>query len=348
MGDQFICDEWYVSDEKAWFLSIWHNELFELDLKDRSVRYLNKVPEKDTSFRSYSRCVAHNEYVYCFPDVGKNIWRYNLQTGEWHCVKLDDFKNVRAELKVCAVERGIVYLFSEGLRSILTFDLIQEEVVDIKDTGINSEIRLGNKDIIDGRLYVPDLDKPDIYCVDYLSGNTIKYSVPNLHTGFWCLSRIADAFWLSGNDGVIYRWKIGDEIVKAYQFPAGFEYSFSENHSPVFRIIHQSGRKFFIPYCANMICFMESEDQHIKELPFDVMEKEKVYTYSDVYVDGNNKVFFNSNDKSGFYMLDTEILECKEIGFTFDTEGFDKFFDKNVGLECSLMSLKDLINGVNK
>ncbi len=113
MTGNFVCDEWFVKDGKAWFLSACGNELFEVDIQRKAIHYLSKIPEQGVSFRAYNRCLKYGNTIYCFPDKGKNIWKYSIDNDEWNCIFLDIFGAVRAEVSICSYDDNKVYLFSD-------------------------------------------------------------------------------------------------------------------------------------------------------------------------------------------------------------------------------------------
>ena len=87
-------DQWYIEDDRAWFLSLASSELFKVDLGQNIITRLDTVPEH-VGWRMVSRCLKYKSLIYCLPDFGEHIWRYNQVDSSWKKIELPFCKDKR-------------------------------------------------------------------------------------------------------------------------------------------------------------------------------------------------------------------------------------------------------------
>ena len=71
-------DNWCIADDKAWFVTGEQDILFCLDRKTKNTILAKEIPERNNSFRLHPKCIKYGEMIFCLPDMGENIWCYNI------------------------------------------------------------------------------------------------------------------------------------------------------------------------------------------------------------------------------------------------------------------------------
>lgn len=207
------CDQGFITDEKVYFLSVCTKALYELKVKEKKLKYLSTVPDKRDGFRLYTQCIKFGNNIFCFPDTGEYIWKYDLANNSWKCIELYILGNLRAETRFMYVDGTKAYLFSLGLMAIICFDLNDEKVVDCAYTNIDSERKRDNVVYDKGRIFVLPDNTPVFFEIN-ASGIIIeKYEASFMPGGIRTISVFGDELWISGKQKRVYRIK-KEEIVE--------------------------------------------------------------------------------------------------------------------------------------
>lgn len=98
-GNFVWSDNWWVEDNKAWFVGGNYNILFCCDLISSRCEAVACIPtESKSKFRRNPLCIKSKNYVYCMPDIGSSIWIYDIKKDNIHEILCDNPENVGCRL----------------------------------------------------------------------------------------------------------------------------------------------------------------------------------------------------------------------------------------------------------
>ena len=122
-------DNFWIENSQAWFISAKYNVIFSLDLHTNECNYVASIPNNSNNmFRMTPRCIKCNENIVCMPDKGDEIWVYNLESGIFSRIDIDNPKRVRLSIWYFWEYGNKVYAVSKGLKHILEVNIAERKV----------------------------------------------------------------------------------------------------------------------------------------------------------------------------------------------------------------------------
>ena len=84
-GKEFLWgDNYWNENGKIWFVSCKLNIIFFIDEKTSVITPVAKIPFRSRiCFRLHPRCIKYGEKIFCIPDMGEDIYIYNLKQNSW-------------------------------------------------------------------------------------------------------------------------------------------------------------------------------------------------------------------------------------------------------------------------
>lgn len=291
MDNSFIwSDNWWAENEKAWFVDGETNILFQIDLNTQECKLVAKLPniEKNT-FRLNPRCIKFENDIFCMPDVGDSIWVYQLQSGQFKQIEINNPQKVRLSINNFWIYNKKILAVSVGLRQIIQID-VQEKRIDCY-YNINGQISANV--MVKDSIYCVSPIKNCIYQIDLVAKNCIEHIIPNIRGGLRTICFDGDNFWLSGYCKEIYIWNKENNMVKILdEFPTNFGiYNYVKSSQPVLDcdtsyydvptfISSVTIGKFvwFIPFCTNLIIYVDRKTYEINA--FEIEEDRNAISFT--------------------------------------------------------------------
>ena len=153
MADFVMSDYWCIDGDVAFFISTWTKALYRIDLDTRVITYLDTIPDDKVSMHLYILCLKYGDYLYVFPDLGENVYKFDLRLKMWNSIYKGYFKGKRAGIKLLYQEERRAILFSRGFNTVFEFDLSipaadkvaasDVEVVSVRLTSILADVGNG-------------------------------------------------------------------------------------------------------------------------------------------------------------------------------------------------------------
>ncbi|MCI9401920.1 MAG: hypothetical protein HFJ07_19650 [Lachnospiraceae bacterium] len=278
-------DNWWIEEDRAWFVSGTYNILFCLDLRTYQCQSAVSIPDKNpNTFRLTPNCIKAGNDIYCMPDRGNSIWIYHLDMECFSEIPINNSGKV--QLSVCNfwIHDNKIYAVSNGLKQVIEIDIKKRQIenyYDIcKEGSITRSIRNGMS------IYSLSGVSNQIYEFNLLTKKTTIHSIPGIKERFFTFCTDGKMFCLSGYKKELYVWdKIKNTIQTIDNFPKGFgSYNFSkdtdgnvdcsteEYEIPTFLYSVIVGDSFwFIPFQTNQILFWDKGSSDI--LPFEIDEE---------------------------------------------------------------------------
>ena len=280
MNDLIWSDNIYVEENKAWFVSIKANALFQIDMKEEQCRCLVSFPDfRYPDFRRNPRCLKCDDLIYAFPDFGDRIWVYNLRTGEISDIEVENPLNVRLRIYNFWKENDVIYAVVRGLNEILEINIDEYRIVNHYKIPYDGEFIYGDCKKLDKRIFV--LIKNRIYEFNIQTKIWEINTIPGISDELTTLAYEEGVFFLTGLKEIIYIWKKQETIIK--------DFSINFNESKDEKSIECGGDRFedpffissieskdyiwFIPYKASQILYLDKKTNDINI--FEIKEDEE-------------------------------------------------------------------------
>lgn len=152
-GKEFLWgDNYWNENGKNWFISCKLNIIFFIDEKTSVITPVAKIPFRSgICFRLHPRCIKYGEKIFCIPDMGEDIYSYNLNQNSWNKIVISNTNNTRVAMYDFWICDNLLYVVSNGLNKVFVLDLEKEILLgdyniitdDSKDRIVHS-IKLGN------------------------------------------------------------------------------------------------------------------------------------------------------------------------------------------------------------
>ncbi len=286
-------DNWYIEEDKAWFVEGERNILFCMDLQSDECEYVAEIPtlnSETSKFRQNPRCIKIENEIFCIPDIGECVWVYNLLDSQFRQIEIENPNRERLSMtgvwKYCAK----IFVLSVGLKKIIEIDVGKKVIdnfytlCDMPGEEIAKYVRV----------------ESDIYCVSAVSNQIYQfnletkkitiYTLPNVKGGLYAIGYDGNRFWLSGNRKEIYIWdKKNNSTQILSKFPEQFGiYNFGGDgekvldcesivyDTPTFIDIKAVGQYIWlIPFQTNKVIYVDKDSCQIYSLELNEEEETK-------------------------------------------------------------------------
>jgi len=272
-------DAMWTEGNKGWFVLAARNALFEMDLEANECKLLTILPGF-RNWRDNPTCIKYKKHILCMPNHGKNIWDYDMDTGNVEPIHIlqDDSK-----------EAGIVwYWIVEDIMYALSYSWNQIIVTDLQSRTVIERVSIADENVVfvqcilvENSIYTVSKNNPNIYEYNIVEKRVTKHSLDNINSSLFTIVYDGNNFWLSGTSKEIYVWNKSTNVVKVINdFPDGFgKYLFEKNDKEVLdcqvfdfgervflHSVNSTKYIWFIPLLANKILYVNKENYRVNVL----------------------------------------------------------------------------------
>ncbi len=341
-----------IDGDKAWSVGNTLNAIFCIDMNTGICKYRSTMPDFPImSFRKNQYCIKIEDDVYCFPDVGDNIWIYNINNGKIKKISVENTNKCRIGIYNIFRNADKVYAISGGLNRIIEIDTVNKNIAN--QYIINSA---GDKDVIgENAVRVGD-------SIFFLLVDTQKIGEFNIETKEMILHPIlhpmkeitamcydGEYFWLSGKIRELYRWDIkNDEVIVLKELPYNFcvygndkSGNFTEDCNqyyydkrPFRVVVDTSDYVWLIPDIASQILYINKSNLQINYLEIGdrnrrikECEREEHVQYKYEYMRNKRFIGLYSFLDEKYLEIDTKKCEVIWKDYYLDTESKSKIWD---------------------
>lgn len=323
-------DNWWIEGNRGWFVAGEINALFEVDLIEEKCQFLSLLPiEEIYEFRFYPRCIKFLDKIICIPDRGSCFLIYNLNHKNWKKILINNPNKVRIGICDFWIKREMLWCVSKGLKQIIRVNLENEDIEEIQNIDIESDIELSGSIMIGKNIYVISAKQPEIYIFKEETKSIEVIKLEEIKGNLLSISYDGQRFWLSGFKNEIYIWdKDKNKVEIINKFPDGFgtykingekrnkwngkEYIFLSH-------IHLDGKIFLISKYANQILCINKDNYSVnllvieneEQAPEEVEKQTLSHKYLFEYIRDDRYIGIYSLKNQEIFEIDA--YELKEI-----------------------------------
>lgn len=276
-------ENWFIENEKAWFVLGMHNILCCLNLNTNMCEMVEHIPNGTLSeYRLMSCCIKFHSSIYCLPANGSSIWVYDLDSYSFSEICINNSEKVFLSVYDLWEYDNKIFAVSIGLKQIIEINAIEKKVenyyVLCNKGSIARSVKVGTL------IYTLSGGAEEIYIFDLITKKITVYTCSDIGRKFNTICFDGKDFWLSGYNKEIYVWnEQKNEITIITDFSSEFGiYSFevdkagkvdyiTDNYNlPAFLYSAVVGEKvWFIPFQTNKIMYADKENHHLYTFEID-------------------------------------------------------------------------------
>lgn len=377
-------NNWYIEDDKGWFIDGRRDILCCLDFKSDQCEFVMDLPNAGSN---RFQCIKIKNEIFCMPGISGCIWIYNLDDSHFSKIEIENPNNDRLSISSFWEYEDKLFALSKGLKKVIEID-IKKKVIDnyhiicsVEEEKIEENIR------VDSEIYCVSTVSNRIYMFDLKAKETMVYTIPKVEGGLYAISYDGYQFWLSGYRKEIYIWNKENNSTKILKdFPEQFgiynlkgdSKNFLDCRSivydiPVFIEIRALGQYiWFIPFQTNKIIYVDRDTHEIYTLEIEnedenvdsLMSRPLSHKYLLEYVRDDRYIGLFSLKNSYILEIDTEkkkterkeyILSNKYLSETlricggwtlYENDGVDKKLYESLLLDKGREGLNKKTNNV--
>lgn len=352
-------DNWCLDKDKVWFVAGAIDILFCLDRKTNKTLLVDKIPS-DTIFalRQHPICIKKEDRIFCFPDIGRDIWCYHINDKSWTSIKINYSENIRIGCERAWIIENEIYVLSSGLNKILEINVSQERIEHYHDLMINHKDRLSESIRIDNCIYTICSKPVKIIKFNCLDKSIKKMELPQIDDSIQTLCFDGAKFWMTGLRKKIYVWEENTNKLECLNhFPEGFGlWNFSgqyadfinkveeRNDVPLFLMSsYVNGSIWLIPFQTNEILYVNKDTYKIEKFHLE----DETYTEDNVdmqllntkyillYVESERYIGLFSLKNKWIVEIDTYNLKYKILDYCLDEENI---------AQLNMLAIQDVLN----
>lgn len=274
-------DNWWIENEKAWFVEVTNNMLCCLDLITNECELMVKIPDTNiNTFRLTPYCVKYGTNIFCLPGCGECVWVYDLECRQFSQINIDNRGKIQLSLDFWVYDSRLFAVAGE-LKKIIEINLCQKKIDNyytiLKESRWTRSVRVGDE------IYCLQTKMNRIYCFNLGTKKTKNYFLPNsecVESNLYTINYDGKQFWLSGYGKEICVWNKENNTLKIIdEFPRNFGiYNFNNNDKAIldyktrvydlptflFSVV-VAGNIWFIPFQTNEIICVNTLDYRLFE-----------------------------------------------------------------------------------
>lgn len=275
-------DNWWIEDNKAWFVDGMNNILFCLDLDTHMCELAIKIPDENSStFRLTPICIKCGKDILCIPAKGKSIWVFNLDNCKFTEIVIDGLDNFQWAFDFW-LYKDKVFAIARLTNKILEVNISQRKIDNYHIICENDLIAASVR--VDDSIYSVSEQSGKLYRFDLLTYNVETYFISGIEKKLAAICFDGKQFWLSGYSKEIYRWNKEENcITKLDEFPENFgvynfrgnsddviDYETVEYEYPAFlNLVAVDEYIWCIPFETNKIIYVDKQTNEMKVLEID-------------------------------------------------------------------------------
>ena len=361
-------EEWIKNQNRFFTISIWDNNIFEIVLSKQEIKYVSHLPEEKIRFRNCNACIFYNEVLYCFPDLGKAIWKYEINQKSWTCLEFDELNKKRNSCKICRIQDERVIFFSESIGAILEFNCITEKIEIRKKISLDTKNELRRVEVIGDCLYCITKELNKVYVVNFMNGMLKYIELPKEYMGISTLAKIGDKLYFTGEKQCLYEYNAGCSTWITHRLTSSMNeymygsskncniepYSKNDDDFAYYASIADGSSIWFIPYQKDQVIRFDILSKKIQVVYDQCIEcnqnnrRKLNQMYLDVYKDLDaHKIYLYSLCNSEYLEIDTERNCCNIVKFNVRSiDSIESF--KGIWEESRIIGLPQFLRTISK
>ncbi len=278
-------DGWYIEDRNAWFIDGQRDVLCCLDLETSECEYVVQIPNSNTNkFRLNPRCIKRENEIYCLPDIGDNIWIYNIDKEYFENIKIDNPNKDRLSITNIWEFNNKLFIVSVGLKKIIEINPEHKVVDNYYTICFCDNEKIANSIKVETNIFSVSAVSNMIYQFDLELKKVTVHTISNATSAFHTISYDGCNFWLTGYNKAIYIWNRDKNETKIIaDFPKQFGiYDFAGKKKtildceknvydvPTFLMSSAVGQYvWFIPFQTNQVIYVDKRTYEMNVLEID-------------------------------------------------------------------------------
>ncbi len=273
LWDTFLCFNFFIEKNNAWFFINTINLLIKVDLLEQKTEYVTSFAEMNAERCLIDSVVKIRDKIVLIPAYSNFIIIYNLKNGIINKIALTK-QTKKYRYQICSVTSdeyiivSPVEYFRDGILKINVVEEVIEEI-SISRTVLNEievledEFLLDKGVVVGETAYIPFQNKP--YLLKCTNGHTEYVKVGVDGDGFVSCVYDGQDFWLLySNKLKIIRWNESVNTVTEYDnFPKEL---ITKGKIPFRQMLISNSVLWLIPYNANMILKMNIETMQMHSI----------------------------------------------------------------------------------
>ena len=327
-------DIWINNQERIFTISSWNNDVLEIDLHNGEVKYISRIPGEKIGFRDFSICVFFNGAIYCFPDRGQCIWKYDMNVKNWTRLEFGLLRGKRNSCRICSIIDETIILFSEGVGAILEFNCYKDELSIRRKIIFDTTVDLGIEQVLGNCIYFVTPDTAKIYIINFINGDVRTINISPMHKGVNTISVVGDSVFLTGSKQSIIEYSIINQRINEYSLYGFDNYvnksdiqTIEKSHDKelgdvlFYAAINDKSSIWYIPKREGRILKFDTltkkfEIVHGQPHKYDIQNSSLGHAYLVVYKDNDlHRLYLYSLCDSEYVEIDTEKNTYKNIEF---------------------------------
>lgn len=271
--------DFVVTDQMMWFIPLYVNALFRMDMTDNTVTFEGWIPDAAAfDLNDYTAITVCGDTLILTPGKGRNIIKYNMKSKQFEQVPYLYTKHNK--FLSAYTHKGSVYMMPCWHFATVSYDMENNKLTEdgrlcsnLLKYRAENDIYFGKGGIVqDGWLILAGVGNVIVkYHLD--SCRFTCCSVGNQTNRYMCIAYDGNCYWLFPGKGNIVKWneQTGtaeelDAYPEGFQIGAGLGFM----HAAVY------GKYIFVfPYSANMVLKIDTDTNLIE--PFIVFDEGKQY-----------------------------------------------------------------------
>lgn len=324
-----------ASTDKLYYVNSSYNALMTYDKQAGVFNRLGQIPECGIGKkRTVANIAKWKDCLWMLPFYEKNIYSYDLTTGEWNRFELpgDFFEEKHGMFWAAHQEGRYFYSFSASQYGVLKLDMetgestfccdnieqFEKSIVDKKYQSIcrSDCCKVGDK------LYAAGMKCGVILEYDMINNTMQIYRVGDLYAHYFSLCHDGKYFWLSTLEGKVFRWdKEHDEM---QEIPLGMTITWDSARSVFTSSGYMNGYVWF---------FAGAGDRNIR-IHTQSLQVETVYTFNAPYnLEGVFRVYSHYVDEDKMCFVDADASLIVQIDADLNINKIPLREDINIILE---------------
>ena len=339
-------DGWCIEDGMAWFVDGRRNILYCLDLITGECKYTAEIPYGDRgTFRSAPRVLKVGNEIFCMPDIGTDIWIYDIKASEFSHLSVNNSDGVRVSCISFWQYDNKIFTLATGLNQIIEINICEKTIDDYYPIIDTPKEKLGRSVKVGSDIYVVSTLSNKVYQFNLDLKTPVIHILPGVEDGLYTICFDGTKFWLSGYRKEIYVWdKERNNVETLCDFPDDFgEYDFAGKEEAILNCerakydvtafiesIVIGNYVWFIPFKTNKIIYidrdtykmqifkMRNEDENRDSLTINAM----AHKYLVQYVSDERYLGLFSLKNDWLVEIDTKEFEVEVKNFSIDYEKY--------------------------
>lgn len=341
-------NNWWIEDDKAWFVNGTFNILFCVDIVRKKCELAVRIPDPNpNTYRLNPFCAKQGKTVFCIPGIGESIWVYNLECQNFTQIAIDNPGKMQLSFHFY-LEEGRIFAVPLGkFGKIVEINIEQKRIVNYYT--ICEKDNIADNVVVGSVAYILSGESNQVYRFGLSDKSLQILSLPEVKGKLCTICFDGKKFWLSGYRKEAYVWcEENNTLVTIGNFPQGFGiYNFDEESKDIidyrteefdvstFGYSVAAGQYiWFIPFLTNKIIYVDQINY--KVYTFEIEEESETkksllrkvcvrIKYVLVYVRDNRYIGLFSSKNNQILEIDAKELKYQWHDYDFSGKCLELF-----------------------